>query len=143
MDSPETYDKLAQAAAAVRERTSVQPRIALILGSGLGPLADEVSEALSIPYTDIPHFRVSTAPGHAGRLVLGLLEEQPVAIMAGRVHMYEGYSPQDVVFPVLTMRQLGAEVLVVTNAAGGINPSFPSGTLMLIADHINLTGHNP
>lgn len=124
-------------------RTDLRPRIALILGSGLGPLADEVDDAAVIPYGEIPGFPVSTAPGHAGRLVLGRLEGRTVAVMAGRAHMYEGYTAQEVVLPVRALRRLGAEVLVVTNAAGGVNLSFHPGTLMLIVDHINLMGRNP
>jgi purine-nucleoside phosphorylase len=138
-----TLDDVRTAATAIGDRISVRPRIALVLGSGLGPLADEVEEAVSLPYGEIPGFPVSTAPGHAGRLVLGQLEGRPAAVLAGRAHMYEGYSPQQVVLPLRALRMLGAETLVVTNAAGGVNPSFHPGTLMLIADHINLTGRNP
>ena len=134
--------QLTEAVAAVRGRTDLQPRLGIVLGSGLGPLADEVEAATAVPYAEIPHFARSTAPGHAGKLVLGQLEGQPVAVMAGRLHMYEGYTPAQVVFPIRLMRRLGAETLIITNAAGGINTSFAEGTLMLIADHINLTGRS-
>jgi purine-nucleoside phosphorylase len=138
-----SVDPVREAAAVVADRTSVSPRLGLVLGSGLGALADEVQEADAIPYGQIPYFPVSTAPGHAGRLVVGTLEGVPVAVMAGRVHMYEGYSAQEVVFPVRVLRELGARTLIITNAAGAVNESFHPGTLMLIRDHINLTGRNP
>lgn len=115
----------------------------MILGSGLGVLADEVEDAVSIPYEDIPHFAISTVPGHAGRLVLGRLGGRPVAVMQGRVHYYEGYSMAEITFPVRVMKALGAGILVVTNACGGIHPKFYPGDLMLIADHINMMGANP
>jgi purine-nucleoside phosphorylase len=134
---------VAQAADAVAGRASLDPRTVLVLGSGLGPLADEVREPASIPYSEIPGFPVSTAPGHAGRLVIGRLEGEPVAVMAGRAHLYEGYSPEKVVFPIRTLWRLGARILIVTNAAGGVNPVYRPGTFMIIADHINLTGRNP
>jgi purine-nucleoside phosphorylase len=114
-----------------------------VLGSGLGALADELSHATRIPYRHIPHFPRSTAPSHAGLLALGALEGQPVAVMAGRVHLYEGYSARQVAFPIRVMRDLGAEILIITNAAGGVNAHFHPGSLMLISDHINLTGQSP
>jgi purine-nucleoside phosphorylase len=120
--------------------------VALILGSGLGDLADEIRAPVVIPYADIPFFPVSTVVGHAGQLVIGDLEGVPVAAMRGRVHFYEGYSLREVTFPVRVLRQLGAEVLVVTNAAGGLNESFQTGDLMLLSDHLNImgmAGHNP
>lgn len=135
--------RVAEAAAAIRESTSTEPRVAMVLGSGLGALAAEVEDPVVVPYTDIPHFPASTAPGHAGRLVLGGVEGTPVAIMAGRVHLYEGYTADEVAFPIRVLHHLGAKLLIITNAAGGINPEFHPGTLMLIEDHINLTGHNP
>lgn len=135
--------QLREAAAAIRERSTCAPEIALILGSGLGALAGEVDEAVVVPYTYIPNFPASTAPGHAGRLVLGSIEGKSVAVMAGRVHLYEGYTAQQVAFPVRVLRLLGATTLIITNAAGGVNPDFHPGSLMLITDHINLTGHNP
>ncbi|MBV9278915.1 MAG: purine-nucleoside phosphorylase [Chloroflexi bacterium] len=135
--------RLGETLAWVRQHSDLRPRIAVILGSGLGSLAGGVEGAVRLPFGDIPHFRVSTAPGHAGALVLGRLEGQAVAVMAGRVHMYEGYTAQEVAYPVLAMHSLGAEILLVTNAAGGVNTAFVPGALMLIADHINLTGRNP
>jgi purine-nucleoside phosphorylase len=135
--------RLDEAVAAIRDRSALSPLVALVLGSGLGRLAHEVENPHVIPYREIPHFPLSTAPSHAGRLVLGTLEGKPVAVMAGRVHMYEGYSAPEVVFPVQTLRRLGAETLIVTNAAGGVNLEYEAGTLMVISDHINLTGRNP
>jgi len=137
------YDRLHEATDWIQQRAAVRPRIALVLGSGLGSLADEVSDAVVLPYREIPHFPVSTAPGHAGKLILGRLEGKHVAVMAGRSHMYEGYSAQQVVFPIQVMRRLGADTLIITNAAGGVNLGFQAGALMLISDHINLTGRNP
>lgn len=137
------YEQIGEAVEEIRRRSDLLPRVAIVLGSGLGAMAEEIDEAVAIPYTEIPHFPVSTAPGHAGNLLLGTLEGQDVVVMAGRAHMYEGYTPQQVVFPVRTMRALGAETLLITNAAGGVNQSYVPGTLMLIADHINLTGRNP
>jgi purine-nucleoside phosphorylase len=135
--------QLDTAAYAVRAATPSEPRIAIVLGSGLGALADEVRDPITIPYPQIPYFPVSTAPGHAGRLIVGTFEGQSVVMMAGRVHLYEGYTAAQVVFPIRLLRMLGVESLIVTNAAGGVNERFSSGALMLIADHINLTGHNP
>ena len=132
-----------EAAESIRGKTALAPEIALILGSGLGVLADHVEDAAVIPYEDIPHFPLSTVEGHAGELVIGRLAGRPVVIMRGRFHMYEGYGPELTAFPVRVMKALGARTLVVTNAAGGINTSFEPGDLMLIADHLNLTGRNP
>ena len=137
------HSSLQETVHAIRDHTALTPRVGLILGSGLGSLADEVTDVVALPYGDILHFPVSTAPGHAGKLILGWLEGKPVAVMAGRAHLYEGYSAQQVAYPVRVMRELGAETLVVTNAAGGVNLEFHAGALMLIADHINLTGQNP
>ena len=130
------------AAGALRERLpdGFTPRALVILGSGLGGLADEIPAVASVPYGEIPGFVASTAPGHAGRLVFGHSGPTPVALMQGRLHFYEGYSLEDVTFPVRVAKALGADTLVVTNAAGGLNPSFRVGDLMLIADHINLMG---
>jgi purine-nucleoside phosphorylase len=129
--------------AAVRARTDLVPQLGIILGSGLGSLADEVTEAVSIPFQDMPGWPPPTAPGHAGRLLLGRLEDVPVVCLQGRLHMYEGHSERLVVEPVLLMGRLGASTVLITNAAGGVNTSYPAGTLMLIEDHINLTGRNP
>lgn len=129
--------------AAIRKQTTVVPRIALVLGSGLGTLADEVTDAKSLLYEEIPNFPRSTAPGHAGKLVMGTLDGAPVAVLSGRCHLYEGWAPAELAFPVRAMRALGAEILLVTNAAGGVNLAFRPGDMMLITDHINLTGQNP
>lgn len=137
------YQKSAQYIAA---RTKHKPKIGLILGSGLNPLADEVAQADAIPFRDIPNFPVSTVQGHAGELVIGNLSGKVVMAMRGRAHYYEGYSMQQVTLPVRAMRELGVETLIVTNAAGGVNAAFHVGDLMLITDHINLigmTGQNP
>ncbi len=131
---------IAEAAQTVQRRTRLTPAIAVITGSGLGPLADEVEDAVTIPYSDIPHFPVSTVAGHSGALVLGHIAGQPVVVMRGRLHFYEGYPPQAVTFPVRVMHALGARTLFVTNAAGGINPGFQVGDLMLIRDHLFLPG---
>jgi purine-nucleoside phosphorylase len=137
------WTRLDRAAEAVARRAPLRPDIAIVLGSGLGGLADEAERATVVPYEAIPHFPRSTAPGHAGRLVVGRLAERPVIMFSGRAHLYEGYDPADVVFGVRLARRLGAETLIVTNAAGGVNPEWEPGTLMLIEDHINLTGRNP
>jgi purine-nucleoside phosphorylase len=141
-----TREEYEAAANYVRGRTRHEPRIGLILGSGLNPLAQAVEGADTIPYEDVPHFPEPTVEGHVGRLVLGQLEGTPVIVMQGRVHFYEGYPMPQVVFPVRVMQVMGIEMLIVTNAAGGLNPDFRPGDLMLIADHLNLlgmTGNNP
>src|SRR5690349_4461573 len=135
-----TAERIGQAANAVRAHGGVQPRVALILGSGLGDLADEIADAVAVPYGEIPHFPISTVPGHAGTLVLGGLQGTPVVAMRGRVHFYEGYSLREITFPVRVMRRLGASVLIVTNAAGGLNETFATGDMMVIADHLNIMG---
>jgi purine-nucleoside phosphorylase len=145
-DTASTAAQAAEAARAVAARGGLSPRVGLILGSGLGDLADEIESPVVVPYADIPHFPVSTVAGHAGQLVLGHLEGVGVVAMRGRVHVYEGYSPHAVAFPVRVMRRLGADTLVVTNAAGGLNEAFTTGDLMLFSDHLNLVGmagHNP
>jgi purine-nucleoside phosphorylase len=128
---------------AVRARTDLRPTLGIILGSGLGRLADEITDAVSIPFDDLPGWPVPSAPGHAGRLILGRLEDLPVVCLQGRLHMYEGHSERLVVEPGLLMGRLGAEQVLITNASGGVNTRYPAGTLMLIADHINMTGRNP
>jgi purine-nucleoside phosphorylase len=135
-----TRKELDEAANAIRSRTNHHPRVGLILGSGLSPLADEVEEADVIPYSEISQFPTSTIVGHAGRLVMGRLAGQTVMVMQGRTHYYEGYSMQRITIPVRVMQILGIHTLFVTNAAGGINPGFRPGDLMLITDHINLIG---
>jgi purine-nucleoside phosphorylase len=129
-----------EAAQEVRERIDIQPRIGMILGSGLGSLAEAVEAPVIIPYGEIPSWPVSTVEGHQGRLVIGTLEKQPVLIMQGRSHFYEGYSMSEIGFPIRVMQRLGIEILIVTNAAGGINQSFEPGDVMLINDHLNLLG---
>jgi purine-nucleoside phosphorylase len=129
--------------AAVRARTTIVPEVGIILGSGLGGLADELADAVAIPFADLPGWPAATAPGHAGRLLLGRLAGRPVVLLQGRFHVYEGTDPGLVVQPVLLFARLGARVAVLTNAAGGLNPAFGPGTLMVIRDHINLTGRNP
>ena len=124
-------------------QVKIQPQIALILGSGLGSFADELSDAVRIPYTNIPFFPRSTAIGHAGQMVIGYAGEVPVAAMQGRVHLYEGYSAQQVAFPVRVLGRMGIRAAVITNAAGGINSEYKQGALVLINDHINLQGQNP
>jgi purine-nucleoside phosphorylase len=135
-----TRSEFDEAANAIRSRTGHQPQFGLILGSGLSPLAEEVENGDVIPFSDIPHFPVSTIEGHQGRLVIGELAGQTVMVMQGRTHYYEGYSMQRVTLPVRVMQVLGVHTLFVTNAAGGINPDFQPGDLMLITDHINLIG---
>ena len=135
-----TLAEIDQVAQAVRERISQPPRIGIILGTGLGSLAEAVENATHIPYPELPHWPVSTVIGHAGKLVIGTLEGQNVMVMQGRTHYYEGYSMPHVTLPVRVMQRLGVEILVVTNAAGAVNPDFEPGELMLITDHLNLVG---
>lgn len=135
--------RLAALVAAVRARTALVPEVGIVLGSGLGGLADDLEAAVSIPFAEMPGWPVATAPGHAGRLLLGHLAGRPVVMLQGRFHLYEGNDPGLVVQPVLLFRALGARVVVLTNAAGGLDPRFGPGTLMVMRDHINLTGRNP
>lgn len=139
-DQPARLDALE---AAVRARTDLVPEIGIVLGSGLGGLADELEDAVAIPFAELPGWPAATAPGHAGRLLVGALAGRPVVMLQGRFHLYEGNAPGLVVQPVLLFARLGAKVVVLTNAAGGLDPSFGPGTLMVISDHINLTGQNP
>jgi len=127
----------------IQDKIKINPQVGLILGSGLGDLAEEVREAVTIPYAEIPGFPVSTVQGHKGQLVIGNLQGVPVFTLQGRFHYYEGYSMDKITFPVRVMQGLGISTLIVTNAAGGINLNFTSGALMLIKDHINLMGDNP
>jgi purine-nucleoside phosphorylase len=136
------------AAQLILKRTALRPQIALVLGSGLGGFADSLADAVRVPYGDIPAFPRSTAIGHAGQMVLGHVENAragsvPVAAMQGRVHLYEGYSPQEVTFPIRVFGRMGIRAAILTNAAGGINLSYSQGALVLIRDHINLQGANP
>lgn len=132
-----------KAAKVIRKQMTSQPDIGLILGSGLGVLADEIESRVTIPYTDIPGFPESTVEGHAGQMVIGELEGKTVLAMQGRFHYYEGYGLDEVTFPVRVMKQLNIDKLLVTNAAGGVNPDFEAGDLMIITDHINNAGANP
>ena len=143
MSQPEdffTYEAYQQAATYIRGKTRYQPKIGLILGSGLSPLADEIEQADHIPYADIPNFPVSGVMGHAGKLVIGQLAGKTVLVMQGRTHFYEGYSIQHITLPVRVMHLLGVQTLIVTNAAGGLNRTFKAGDLMLITDQINMVG---
>ena len=140
MTEPVSLKQIDEAAAAIRDRIRIRPEIGMILGSGLGELAEAVQDPVTIPFSEIPHWPISTVIGHSGRLVIGTLENQRVLVMQGRVHFYEGYEMSQVTFPVRVMRRLGIETLIVTNAAGGINPAFSPGELMLILDHVNLMG---
>lgn len=137
------FARAERAAKFVLSKTKLRPRIALVLGSGLGGFADEFSEAVRIDYKKIPHFPVSTAIGHAGRLVIGKVDGVPVAGMQGRVHFYEGYPMKDVVFPMRVLGRMGIRAVILTNAAGGINTGYKQGCLVVIRDHINLHGSNP
>ncbi len=136
-------DRVAAARASIGARLGGPVEIALILGSGLGQLAESVEDAVAVPYGEIAGFPVSTAPGHAGRLVAGRLHGRRVVMMQGRLHLYEGWAPQEIALAVHLMKALGAERLIVTNAAGALNPEFAPGDVMLIEDHLNFTGANP
>lgn len=136
-------DEIADAVTAVRGRSPATPRLGIILGSGLGALADDVVDATVVRFTEIPHFPVPTAKGHQGRLVLGTLEDHGVAVLQGRSHLYEGYTAAQVAFPVRVLAALGVRILIVTNAAGGLTGTLRTGDLMLITDHINFSGANP
>src|SRR3954452_16717937 len=135
--------RLAELEAAVRQRSPLIPVAGIVLGSGLGGFADEIEDATAVPFEELPGWPVATAPGHAGRLILGTVAGVPIVGVQGRFHLYEGNAAGLVVQPVLLFRQLGARVAILTNAAGGINPGYGPGTLMIISDHINLTGASP
>jgi purine-nucleoside phosphorylase len=135
--------RLAALVAAVRERTPLVPEVGIVLGSGLGDLADGVEDPVAIPFAELPGWPAATAPGHAGRLLIGRLGGRVVVMLQGRFHLYEGNDPGLVIQPVLLFKQLGARIVVLTNAAGGLDPSFGPGTLMVMRDHINLTGRSP
>jgi purine-nucleoside phosphorylase len=137
------FARAERAAKFILSKMKLRPRVGLVLGSGLGAFADEMDAAVRIPYAKIPGFPVSTAVGHAGRLVIGKTGGVPVAAMQGRVHLYEGYAPRDVVFPMRVLARLGVRAAILTNAAGGINLEFKQGALVIIRDHINLQGSNP
>ncbi|KJR48600.1 Purine nucleoside phosphorylase [Desulfosporosinus sp. I2] len=135
--------KLEEAQHYLRDQVGLSPELGIILGSGLGSFADLIEEKIAIPYQEIPHFPVSTVEGHAGQWVFGKVDGLPIVVMQGRFHYYEGYAMHEVTFPIRVMQGLGVKGLLVTNAAGGINPEFRSGDLILIKDHINMMGDNP
>jgi purine-nucleoside phosphorylase len=139
----EIFEQSAAAAEYIRSRSGVAPKIAIVLGSGLGPFAHHVEQSVAFPYAEIPHFPKPTVVGHSGMLVVGALHGAPIAVMQGRVHYYEGYPASEVVFPIRVLKQLGVETLIVTNAAGGIREGLQQGQLVLLSNHINLTGTNP
>jgi purine-nucleoside phosphorylase len=143
MTQTDLYDRIQDAVAVVRQQSSLVPELAIILGTGLGGLAKEISAGAILPYEQLPGFPLSTVESHAGRLILGTLAGRPVVAMQGRFHRYEGYTLQQVTFPLRVMHALGARTLVVTNVSGGMHPLWAPGDLMLIADHINLLGDNP
>ncbi len=137
------YSRVENAARTIRARAAVDARIAIVLGSGLGGFAEDFADSVSVPYRDIPGFVSSTAQGHVGSLVIGKVDGVPVMAMQGRVHYYEGYSLEEVTFPIRTFKLLGIETLILTNAAGGIDVQLTQGALMVISDHLNLMGVNP
>ncbi len=139
----EQYDQISEAAAAIARQWSLKPTVGIILGSGLGGVTTAITEKVTIPYESIPHFAKATAHGHAGQLVCGFMEGVPVVVMEGRMHAYEGYPLAQIAFPVRVLKRLGANLLVVTNACGGLNPHYRTGDLMVIDDHINLINDNP
>jgi purine-nucleoside phosphorylase len=143
MTVTDLYDRVQEAAAVVRQRSSLVPEVAIILGTGLGGLVKEIQAETTIPYEQIPGFPLSTVESHAGRLILGQLNGKRVVAMQGRFHRYEGYTLQQVTFPLRVMFALGAKTLVVTNVSGGMHPLWAPGDVMLIADHINMLGDNP
>ncbi len=140
MDDTFTLGQIDKVVEVLHTRTTLHPLVGMILGSGLGPLAEAVGKATIIPYSDLPFWPVSTVEGHQGRLVIGNLEGQDILVMQGRVHYYEGYSMAQVGLPVRVMQRLGIQILIVTNAAGAVNPAYQPGDLMLIVDHLNLIG---
>lgn len=138
-----TYEKAQEAADHIRSKFERVPKAAIVLGSGLGAFADEVENVVALPYEEIPHFARSTVEGHAGRLVLGEISGVPVAVQQGRFHYYEGYSMEQVMFPMRAFGLLGVETVILTNAAGSLNTEMAPGSLMLISDHLNMMGVNP
>ncbi|HZU34922.1 MAG TPA: purine-nucleoside phosphorylase [Gemmataceae bacterium] len=139
----ELYDRIQQTRQAIEARWSGRPRIGIILGTGLGALAGDIEAEATFPYAELPHFPHATVTSHAGQLVCGRLSGKTIVAMEGRFHFYEGYSLQQITFPVRVMKALGCEVLIVSNACGGMNPQYGKGDLMVIEDHINLLGDNP
>ncbi len=144
MDTIITAEHVREAAAVLRERADIQPGSwGIVLGSGMSNLADAIEDPAFVPYAEVPYMETSTAPGHVGRFVIGHIGGQGVICMQGRLHAYEGYTAQEIAFPIYVMHELGAEHLIVTNASGGINPDYGVGDLMIISDHINLLGMDP
>jgi purine-nucleoside phosphorylase len=139
----ELLPRLSEAVKLIQSKTALRPSIGLVLGSGLGAFARSMEGATVIPYGQIPHFPVSTAIGHTGELVIGKAQGVPVAVMAGRVHLYEGYDVQQVVFPIRVLARMGVSTIIMTNAAGSVNVNYKPGELMIISDHINFMGVNP
>ena len=137
------YDRIQATASFIQQKTATNPTVGIILGSGLGGLVDMIERETSIPYSDIPNFPVSTVEGHSGQLIFGKIGNCPVMLMAGRFHYYEGYSMEEVTFPVRVMKALGVETVIISNAAGGTNPGFTIGDLMIIKDHINICPEHP
>ncbi len=137
------HDQIGESVAAIRSRWSLAPKAGVILGSGLGGVTEVIRDRVSIPYGEIPHFAKSTAHGHAGQLVCGSIEDVPVCVMEGRMHAYEGYPLSQITLPVRVLKALGAELLIATNACGGLNPTYRTGDIMVIDDHINLMNDNP
>jgi purine-nucleoside phosphorylase len=143
MSQPSIYQKIREAVDSIKSRTTITPEIGIILGSGLGSITEEVTEAVYIPYTEIPHFHGTSIEGHAGRMVVGKFHGVPTVFLEGRFHFYEGYSMEEVVFPTRTICGLGIQTLILTNAAGGVNTRYRAGDVMIIDDHLNLMGENP
>ena len=141
--SQEHRDTLAETTEHIMSRIKTPPRLGLMTGTGLGDSAGFLNDPITFPYQTIPHFPISTAPSHAGNLQFGDSNGYPLMVMQGRFHLYEGYTPQEVTYPIRVMQALGVNILIITNAAGGLNPSFQAGDIMLISDHLNLTGSNP
>src|SRR3989338_2206601 len=137
------FDRINKSAQVIWQKAAIRPEVAIILGTGLGHLSKRITKSISIPFHSIPHFSETTTVAHAGRLVLGNLGGKRIAVMDGRFHYYEGYSLEQVTFPVRVLRKLGAKILIVSNAAGGLNQAFKKGDLVLVSDHINLLGVNP
>jgi len=137
------YDQASEAALFIASRTSLQPSVAIVLGSGLGGFASQLANPVVIPFAEIPNFAQSTVVGHSGRLVIGTLDEVSVAAMQGRIHAYEGYSSEKITFPIRVFARCGIHTLILTNAAGGIRDTYAQGQLVMLSDHINFTGRNP
>ncbi|MBE5766873.1 MAG: purine-nucleoside phosphorylase [Clostridiales bacterium] len=143
MDMHVYKQQITEAADFIRSRVSSIPEVALVLGSGSGGFVSQIDNAVRIPYSEVPNMRVSTVKGHDGSFIFGTIKGKPVMVMSGRLHMYEGYEPKEITFPIRIMQLLGVKVLVLTNAAGGVNTLYTEGCFMMLRDHINFTGRNP